>query len=304
MMSAASTEATTTAGPASLMAAPDPSSSPVPMDPPMATIAIWAAESSFLSPPSLLLLGCVIRKKAASQVLSLIAAARVLRIQYASLTVRSTFDSPPLCDGPCLPGPASPEAARAVIAGPHMADISKRLEKADKYLQKGKQKDALSEYLAILDEDPNQDAVRQSAADLCAALGEPNEAAKLFSVLFDHQAQSGNGAGALVTYKKLIRVGQPTVDQIFKHAQFADKKGEKKEAIEGFHTAAKTFASAGRKRDAALSYKALAVLEPDLENWKQLAVLSAESSDPKTAAQAYYQAALLEKAAGNNPLPT
>ena len=54
-----------------------------------------------------------------------------------------------------------------------MADIAKRLEKADKYLQKGKQKDALEEYLAILDDDPNQDAVRQSVADLYIALGDP-----------------------------------------------------------------------------------------------------------------------------------
>ena len=75
-----------------------------------------------------------------------------------------------------------------------MADIAKRLEKADKYLQKGKQKDALSEYLAILEDDPQQDAVRQSAADLCVALGDPGEAFGLLSTLFDHQAHTGNAA--------------------------------------------------------------------------------------------------------------
>src|SRR4029079_7033776 len=138
-----------------------------------------------------------------------------------------------------------------------MADIAKRLEKADKYLQKGKQKDALEEYLAILDDDPNQDAVRQSAADLCIALGDPSGAAKQLSTLFDHQAQSGNAAGALVTYKKLVRAGQPTVDQLFKHAQFAEKKGDKKEAVEGYHAASKALLAAGRKKDAATCYKSL-----------------------------------------------
>lgn len=185
-----------------------------------------------------------------------------------------------------------------------MADIAKRLEKAEKYLQKGKQKDALEEYLAILEDDPNQDAVRQSAADLCVALGDPGEAARLLSVLFDRQAQTGNAAGALVTYKKLIRVGQPTVDQVFKHAQFAEKKGDKKEATEGFHAAAKSFLSSGRKKDAATSFKSLVVLEPNLENWKQLADLAAETGDTKTAGEAYYQTADLEKKAGSNPLTT
>ena len=38
-----------------------------------------------------------------------------------------------------------------------MADLQKRLEKAEKYLQKGKTRDALNEYLGILEEDPNND---------------------------------------------------------------------------------------------------------------------------------------------------
>src|ERR1043165_4250736 len=101
-----------------------------------------------------------------------------------------------------------------------MADISKHLEKAEKYLQKGKQNDALNEYIDILEADPNQDGVRQSAADLCIALGRPQDAHQLLGELFDRQAQVGNAAGALITFKKLIRVGQPTNDQVFKHAQF------------------------------------------------------------------------------------
>ena len=56
-----------------------------------------------------------------------------------------------------------------------MPDFSKRLEKADKYLQKGRQADALDEYLEVLQEDPNQDGVRQSAADLSMALGKNAE---------------------------------------------------------------------------------------------------------------------------------
>ena len=185
-----------------------------------------------------------------------------------------------------------------------MADISKHLEKAEKYLQKGKQNDALNEYIDILEMDPNQDAVRASAGDLCIALGRQKDAADLFSELFDRQAKVGNAAGALITYKKMIRVVQPTTDQVFKHAQFAEKKGDKKEAIEGFHTAAKALVAAGRQKDAATCFKSLVVLEPEVENWRELADLAAQTGDNKTAGEAYFQAALLEQKDGKNAQET
>jgi HEAT repeat protein len=47
-----------------------------------------------------------------------------------------------------------------------MADISKRLEKAEKYLQRSKPEAALEEYLNILDDEPKNEQVRQAAADL------------------------------------------------------------------------------------------------------------------------------------------
>ena len=71
-----------------------------------------------------------------------------------------------------------------------MADIQKRLEKAEKYLQKGKQEDALEEYLEILEEDPNNEKVRQTAADISVAIDRNAEACTLLSALFDPNALS------------------------------------------------------------------------------------------------------------------
>ena len=47
------------------------------------------------------------------------------------------------------------------------AEITRRVERAEKLLQKGKTNDALEEYLQVLAEDPQNDAVRQMAAELC-----------------------------------------------------------------------------------------------------------------------------------------
>ena len=91
-----------------------------------------------------------------------------------------------------------------------MSDVAKRLEKADKYLQKGKMEDALEELLRANEEDPNNEPVAQKAADLCASLNRNQDATRLLSFLFEKQAGIGDMARANITYKKLQRFTTPT----------------------------------------------------------------------------------------------
>ena len=60
-----------------------------------------------------------------------------------------------------------------------MADISKRLEKAEKYLQRSKPEPALEEYLSILEEEPRNIQVLQAAADLSLVLDRRPQAVEL-----------------------------------------------------------------------------------------------------------------------------
>ena len=59
------------------------------------------------------------------------------------------------------------------------AEIARRVERAEKLLQKGKTGEALDEYLQVLAEDPQNDNVRQMAADICLSLQRTAEAVKL-----------------------------------------------------------------------------------------------------------------------------
>src|SRR5512142_720683 len=93
---------------------------------------------------------------------------------------------------------------RALVA--RMSEIAKRLEKAEKFLHKGRPESALDEYLAILDDDPRNDSVRQSAADLCLTLGRNDEAARLVSEMFNHYVAVGESGKIVVTYKRLSRL--------------------------------------------------------------------------------------------------
>jgi len=174
-----------------------------------------------------------------------------------------------------------------------MADIHKRLEKAEKYLQKGKQADALNEYLYILQDDPGNHAVRQTAADLCITLGENQDAVSLLSDLFDHFAEIGDQAKAVVTYKKMARLGSPSVDQTFRYSQFIEKS-DRKTAQEGFELAAKTYESSDRKQDAFQALKHLVNLDPTLTNYKRLGELSENIAENKTAAVAFLRAGELD----------
>jgi diguanylate cyclase (GGDEF)-like protein len=146
-----------------------------------------------------------------------------------------------------------------------MADISKRLDKAEKYLQKSKPEAALEEYLGILDEDPKNDQVRQTAADLCLALGRGNEAAILLSHLFEQEIQAGDSAKGIVTYRKLAKISIPTPMQTFHYARLAEKK-DKREALEAYETALAGFERQRKAVQALAAAKRIVELSPTKEN--------------------------------------
>jgi len=175
-----------------------------------------------------------------------------------------------------------------------MADISKHIEKADKYLQRGKAEDALEELKAALDAEPENTLVRERACDICISLNRQREATNLLSDLLDRYFAASDQTRAVVTYKKLSRISSPTVAQTFRYAQLIEKSN-KREALELLQKAAEGF-EAGRKKVEALQvYKHLVALEPTLENFKRQGELATELCEGKVAATAFFQAATLEE---------
>src|SRR6266851_705059 len=85
------------------------------------------------------------------------------------------------------------------------AEITKRVERAEKLLQKGKTAEALEEYLQVLAADPTNDTFRQMTADLCLSLQRIPQAVKLMGELFERQADLGDATRASLTYKKMAR---------------------------------------------------------------------------------------------------
>ena len=182
------------------------------------------------------------------------------------------------------------------------SDIAKRRERAEKFLQKGKTSAALDEYVAILREDPDNDAVRQTAADLYLSINDPKEAAKLFSEMFDRQANSSDSSNAIITYKKLARFTTPNPEQSFRYGTFLETTN-KKEALETYETALSGFTAQKNNRKALVVLERIVAAEPSGQNFWRAGELASEMNDLKRAAMYFFSVGELEENAGGNAAP-
>jgi diguanylate cyclase (GGDEF)-like protein len=175
-----------------------------------------------------------------------------------------------------------------------MADISKRLEKAEKYLQRSKPEAALEEYLDILSDEPRNDQVRQAAADLCLVLDRRPQAVELFSALLEQEFEAGESAKGSVTYKKLCKITTPTPMQTFQYAQLTEKR-DRKEALDAYSTALQGFERQHKDKQALAACKRIVELSPTIENLQLTADKASALGEGKTAASNLVQLGLLQE---------
>jgi diguanylate cyclase (GGDEF)-like protein len=179
------------------------------------------------------------------------------------------------------------------------AEIARRVERAEKLLQKGKTGEALDEYLQVLAEDPQNDNVRQMAADICLSLQRTAEAVKLLGELFERQIAAGENTRASLTYKKLARYTVPTSIQRVHFGQILETSNRKL-ALETYESALDDFTKNGRKHDCLMVLKRLVGLEPEAKNILRLGELCSETGDKAGAAAAFLMLAEMTEASGAN----
>jgi len=182
------------------------------------------------------------------------------------------------------------------------AEIGKRVERAEKLLQKGKTADALEEYLLVLKDDTENDVVRQLAADLCLSLNRNADAVKLLGDLFERQVGAGDATRASLTYKKLARHGSPTWQQKFRFGQLLEGSN-KKLAVGTYEAALLDLGKLGKKKETAELLDRVVVLEPTQANLQRVAELASELGNRKTAASSFQKIAQLVAADGGDAAP-
>ena len=172
------------------------------------------------------------------------------------------------------------------------AEVTRRVERAEKLLQKGKTAEALEEYLQVLAEDPENDVVRQLAADLCLSVNRNRDAVQLLGELFERQVTAGDATRASLTYKKLTRHGSPTWQQKFRFGQLLEGSN-KKLAFTTFEAALADLTKLGKKQEARPVLERMVALEPVQPNFLKLAEFLSELGDHKAASLAFQRVAQL-----------
>src|ERR1700751_2791490 len=163
------------------------------------------------------------------------------------------------------------------------AEVSKRVERAEKLLQKGKTAEALEEYLQVLAGDPGNVAVCQMAADLCLSLQRIPEAVKLLGQLFERQVEAGDATRASLTYKKLARFVTPTWEQKLRFGGLLENSNRKL-AIETYEHALQDLTKQGRKQESLAVLQKILRLDAGEKNLLRFGELSSEVGDGKAAA--------------------
>ena len=180
------------------------------------------------------------------------------------------------------------------------AELARRIERAEKLLQKGKAAEALEEYLLALRDDPDNDTVRQLSADLCLSQNRGRDAVRLLGELFERQVNAGDATRASLTYKKLARHGSPTWEQKFRFGQLLEGSN-KKLAVGAYESALSDLAKANNQKDALQVLGRIVELEPVQANFLRVAELCSELGENKAAAEGFKRIAKLAVASGGDP---
>jgi diguanylate cyclase (GGDEF)-like protein len=178
-------------------------------------------------------------------------------------------------------------------------EITKRVERAEKLLQKGKTAEALEDYLQVLAAEPANDTVCQMAADLCLSLQRIPQAVKLLGDLFERQIEAGDATRASLTYKKLARFVPPTWEQKLRFGELLEKS-HPKQALETYESVFQELAKQGRKQDSLAALRRVLALDSSEKNLQRLGELSSELGESKAAASAFLKLAQLTQSAGGN----
>src|SRR5215472_7847942 len=179
------------------------------------------------------------------------------------------------------------------------AEVGKRIERAEKLLQKGKTAEALEEYLLVLKDDPENDVVRQLTADLCLSLNRNADAVKLLGELFERQVTANDATRASLTYKKLARHGSPTWQQKFRFGQLLEGSN-KKLAVGTYEAAILDLTKLGKKQETAEVLDRMVAIEPTQANLLRVGELASELGNRKAAAGAFQRVAQTAAAEGGD----
>ena len=142
-------------------------------------------------------------------------------------------------------------------------DKSKAMRNAERYVAQGKIGAAITEYRAVVDNDPRDIATLNMLGDLYAKNGDKRRAIECYMLVADHYNAQGFAQKAIAIYNKISRMQPDSIEVSAKLAELHKGKGSLSEARAHYTTLAEHYERNGRRIEALAMYKQIALLDPN-----------------------------------------
>ncbi len=169
---------------------------------------------------------------------------------------------------------------------------AKVLASAEKFVQQGKLQNAIAEYEKIVKEDPKDLTVLNTLGDLCARVGQNDQATQYFKKVGDHYAQDGFTVKAIAVYRKLSRLSPGNFENVNRLAELYSQQGLFSDARAQYMQVADHLLKSGDNAQAARVFQRILELDPENTNTQsKLADLYLKLGKKADACKIYYTAA-------------
>ncbi len=142
-------------------------------------------------------------------------------------------------------------------------DKTKAMRNAERYVAQGKIRAAITEYRAVVDNDPRDIATLNMLGDLYAKNSEKRDAVQCYLQVAEHYNAQGFSQKAIAIYNKISRIQPDSIEVSAKLAELHKSKGSLSEARAHYATLAEHYQKNGRRLEALAMYKQIALLDPN-----------------------------------------
>jgi len=142
-------------------------------------------------------------------------------------------------------------------------DKTKAMRSAEKYVAQGKIRSAITEYKAVVDNDPRDISTLNMLGDLHAKSSNRREAVDCYMKVAEHYSTQGFSQKAIAVYNKISRLQPDSIEVSAKLAELYKVKGSLSEARSHYETLADHYEKSGRRIEALSMWKQIALLDPN-----------------------------------------
>ena len=180
-----------------------------------------------------------------------------------------------------------------------MGDPVKTIERAERYLEKGKPELALAEFRAAIEMQPGNEKLLQKAADLSISLGQHVLASDMLRRLFAHFVTAKQVSDAAVVFRKLQRQKALDLGMVIHYAELCEITN-RKDASEAYRVAFDEYQRQGNPRKALECIGRSLELDPRMEDYREQARISEALHEPVLAAAALVRLGIMLMRAGQD----